>query len=36
VRVARYRSLAEALRWQEEMRRQGYPDAFVVAADQGR
>ena len=29
-------ALEEALRWQEEMRRQGFADAFVVAADQGR
>lgn len=35
VRVARYQSLSEALRWQEEMRRQGWADAFVVAADEG-
>ncbi len=36
VRVARYRSLAEALRGQEEMRRQGFTGAFVVAADEAR
>ncbi len=33
VRVARYQSLAEALRRQDEIRRQGFADAFVVAAD---
>jgi rare lipoprotein A len=33
VRVAHYKSLAEAKRAQEQMRRQGFPDAFAVAAD---
>ncbi len=33
VRVARYRSLTEALQWQEEIRRRGFADAFVVAGD---
>ena len=36
VRVSRYGSLTEALRHQDEIRRQGFADAFVVAADQAR
>lgn len=36
VRVARYQSLEEALRWQEEFRRRGFAGAFAVAADQPR